>query len=110
MGVRSPCHIPCQVVPREGLPVQALARLEFGEHLLAMLGLDGTVKLQVAKNLPPALLAGTGRTGGGVDGRDEGANANAFRNSYLWNANTGVLYLHGKIKLFEVPDGTKVKT
>lgn len=68
-----------QVITREELPVQALARLEFGEHLLSVLGLAGTVKLKVAKNLPPVAT-----------------NANAFRNSYLWDMSTGFLYLHGK--------------
>lgn len=76
--LRSP-HPIQQVITREELPVQALARLEFGEHLLSVLGLAGTVKLKVAKNLPPVAT-----------------NANAFRNSYLWDMSTGVLHLHGK--------------
>lgn len=68
-----------QIISREELPVQALARLEFGEHLLSVLGLAGTVTLKIAKNLPPVAT-----------------NANAFRNSYLWEMSTGVLNLHGK--------------
>eukprot|EP00752_Nemacystus_decipiens_P010330 g9202.t1 len=66
-----------KVITNDELPVQALARLEFGEHLLSVLGLAGTVKLKVAKNLPPVAT-----------------NANAFRNSYLWDMSTGVLHLH----------------
>ena len=58
-----------------------------------MLGLGATVELQVAKNLPPALLAGGSGSGGG------GANANAFRNSYLWQVDKGVLHIHGKLPL-----------
>lgn len=68
-----------QVIKKEELPVQALARLEFGEHLLSVLGLAGTVTLRVAKNLPPVAT-----------------NANAFRNSYHWDMSTGVLHLHGE--------------
>lgn len=68
-----------QTIAREELPVQALARLEFGEHLLSVLGLAGSVKLKIAKNLPPVAT-----------------NDNAFRNSYLWDMSTGVLHLHGK--------------
>lgn len=75
--------------------MQALARLEFGEHLLSMLGLAGTIKLEVAKNLPPALFTGDSGSGG----RGGGINANAFRNSYLWKSSTGVLYIHGKVYL-----------
>lgn len=69
--------------------MQALARLGFGEHLLSVLGLADTVKLQVAKNLPPTDVPSQGN---GTGGR---LNANAFRNSYLWEASTGVLNLHG---------------
>ena len=87
-------HALPKVVPRESLPVQAIARLEFGEHLLSVLGLGDTVELQVAKNLPPALLAGS--TGSGDGG---GINANAFRNSYLWQVDKGVLHVHGKSPL-----------
>lgn len=79
----------CKVIPRAKLPVQALARLEFGEHLLAVLGLADTVTVQVAKNLPPVLMTASG-------GRAAGNNSNAFRNSYLWDAATRVLNLHGK--------------
>lgn len=86
-----------QVIPRDSLPVQALARVEFGEHLLSVLGLADTVTLQVAKNLPPALLA---RGHGGAGGGDGPANANAFRNTYLWDAGIGVLYVHGEDTIF----------
>lgn len=72
-----------KIIPREKLPVQTLARLDFGEHLLSVLGLAETVKVAAAKNLPPA-PAGKGDT-----------NANAFRNSYLWDMSTGVLSVHG---------------
>ncbi|CAM9214228.1 unnamed protein product [Scytosiphon promiscuus] len=76
-----------QIIPTEKLPVQALARLEFGEHLLSVLGLADTVKLQIAKNLPPS----EGPAGDGVAG---GPNANAFRNSYMWEAASGILHVH----------------
>lgn len=77
-----------KIIPTEKLPVQALARLEFGEHLLSMLGLADTVKLKVAKNLPPS----EGSARAGIAG---GSNANAFRNSYMWEASTGILNVHG---------------
>lgn len=67
--------------------MQALTRLEFGEQLLNVLGLGDTVALQVANNLPPKLLARASGGGGG---------ANAFRNSYMWDAGAGVLYVHGE--------------
>ncbi|CAM9391146.1 unnamed protein product [Pylaiella littoralis] len=69
------------IIPRGQLPIQALARLSFGEHLLSVLGLADTVKLEAAKNLPPSVQGGE-------------TNANAFRNSYLWKASTGVLNVH----------------
>lgn len=71
-----------KIIPRGQLPIQALARLSFGEHLLSVLGLADTVKLEAAKNLPPSVQGGE-------------TNANAFRNSYLWKASTGVLNVHG---------------
>ncbi|CAM9534901.1 unnamed protein product, partial [Laminaria digitata] len=40
----------------------------------------------------PALLAGSG--GGGGGGGGGGTNANAFQNSYLWQADKGVLHVH----------------
>ncbi len=80
-----------KVIPRENLPVQMLARLDFGKHLLSVLGLAETVKLAAAKNLPPVPAAGKGET-----------NANAFRNSYLWEMSTGVLCVHGTYYLADV--------
>lgn len=82
-----------QVLERSSLPAQALARLEFGEHLVSMLGLGDAVKLEVAQNLPPARL----RAGGSAKDSDDesGVNANAFRNSYRWDPAAGVLYVHG---------------
>lgn len=77
-----------KIIPTEKLPIQALARLEFGEHLLSVLGLADTVKLKVAKNLPPSETTARGGVAGG-------ANANAFRNSYMWEATSGVLHVHG---------------
>lgn len=76
------------------LPVQAIARVEFGEHLLSVLGLKNNVKLQMVKNLPAALLD----TGGKIGGPDK-TNANAFRNSYLWDPSNGTLYVHGKSRI-----------
>lgn len=81
------------MVARDKLPVQSFTRLQFGEHLLSVLGLEGRVTLQVAKKLPPAMTSGS--DGGGGRGAAGGTNANAFRNSYLWNPNEGVLYIHG---------------
>lgn len=85
---------------RGSLPIQVLARLEFGENLLSMLGLGNTVELTVAQNLPPARPRESERTGDS-SGRIAANNANAFRNSYLWDPTARALYVHGESMSFD---------
>ncbi|KAG5175439.1 hypothetical protein JKP88DRAFT_145767, partial [Tribonema minus] len=70
-----------ELMPRAALPPQALSRLDFGEHLLAVLGLGASrMRVEVARSLPPPPP-------------DSG---NAFRNSYLWDADARALYVHAR--------------
>lgn len=62
--------------------------------MLSMLGLGNTVELIVAQNLPPARPRESERTSD--SGRIGANNANAFRNSYLWDPTARALYVHGK--------------
>lgn len=90
LAPRSPCFLSNKILQRTELPIQALARVKFGEHLLSVLGLKNTVKLQLVKNLPAAHLD----TRSVIGGPDK-TNANAFRNSYMWDPSNGTLYVHG---------------
>jgi hypothetical protein len=71
-----------EIVERSSLPQQAQSRLEFGNHLLALLAIkEGTghdVRIEVARKFPPASP--------GI--------ASAFRNSYRWDAAKGLLHVH----------------
>ncbi|CAM9109123.1 unnamed protein product [Discosporangium mesarthrocarpum] len=83
-----------KVIPRDSLPVQVLARLEFGERLISVLGMSSKIRVEIAQNLPPCGEL-RGGAGGRTEMRGEGTtNSNAFRNSYLWDESAGILYVH----------------
>jgi len=64
------------VVSDDKLSVQEHARLDFGRHLAEMIGLTH-VKIEAASSLPPSDLAN-----------------NSFKNSYLYDESSQVLYIH----------------